>query len=470
MVAPLGLAIGNAYAAGQEPPTLALQAGAAKVEITPPASALNPGDAIRDPLFVRALFIRNGLNCAVLVGADQGNIPTPVVDDAVQRATVALGCPAGNFIVSATHTHSGNTAGLIATGSPTQKQVGDAIVKAAVRARASSRPARVGYGTTEVYLNVNRDLFEGNTWYQGTNRVGPSDKTLAIIEFVGADGLPIGVYMNYAMHPINFYLSGLISADFPGEASRYIERRFPGAIALFSQGASGDQNPLLDRPFNKLASVRTRMPDAHDDRLTTPDGWKVAAQLLNANVAQTAEMKKPITSEEASAYGDAMAQVGEIAASEGALIGESAIDVMKNLIPETSPVAVISSLQESLSCPGRDRVDTSARQGVLPVYTDGEPVNLRLGLLKIGDIAVATVNGEVYSEIAMRLKKQSPSNKLMMVTLANGRANSGYIYSNNAAHHLTFQVIGARLKPGCAEDQIVTRIIDMDRRITRKDR
>jgi neutral ceramidase len=47
------------------------------------------------------------------------------------------------------------------------------------------------------------------------------------------------------------------------------------------------------------------------------------------------------------------------------------------------------------------------------------------------------------------------------VTLANGRANSGYIYSNEAATHLTFQVIGSRLKPGCAEDAIVHAAVDL---------
>ena len=70
----------------------------------------------------------------------------------------------------------------------------------------------------------------------GTQPDGPSDKTLAVVEFLGADNVPIGVYMNYAMHPINFYLSGVISADFPGEASRYVEELFDNrTVAVFSQ-------------------------------------------------------------------------------------------------------------------------------------------------------------------------------------------------------------------------------------------
>ena len=114
------------------------------------------------------------------------------------------------------------------------------IVEAATVAKTRLAPARVGYGTTNVDLNVNRDLFNRKLeWRQEPNPDGPSDKTLAVVEFLGNDNVPIGVYMNYAMHPINLYLSGVISADFPGEASRYIEDLFDNrAVAIFSQGAS----------------------------------------------------------------------------------------------------------------------------------------------------------------------------------------------------------------------------------------
>ena len=48
-----------------------------------------------------------------------------------------------------------------------------------------------------------------------------------------------------------------------------------------------------------------------------------------------------------------------------------------------------------------------------------------------------------------------------MVTLANGMANSGYIYSDEAFSHHTFQVIESTLKPGCAEGKIVTTPLDL---------
>ena len=55
----------------------------------------------------------------------------------------------------------------------------------------------------------------------------------------------------------------------------------------------------------------------------------------------------------------------------------------------------------------------------------------------------------------------APANKTIVVTLANGMANSGYIYSDEAYSHLTFQVIGSRLQPGCAEKKIVSAAIEL---------
>ena len=88
-------------------------------------------------------------------------------------------------------------------------------------------------------------------------------------------------------------------------------------------------------------------------------------------------------------------------------------------------------------------------------------MNLKVGVLRLGDINFATVNGEVHSEIGMRLKADAPASKTIVVTLANGSANSGYIYSDEAYSHLSFQVIGSRLRPGCAAGKIVATAIDL---------
>jgi hypothetical protein len=66
----------------------------------------------------------------------------------------------------------------------------------------------------------------------------------------------------------------------------------------------------------------------------------------------------------------------------------------------------------------------------------------------IDDIAIGTVNAEVFNLIAQRLKKESPLTKTMLVTLTNGMANSGYIPNDAAFGFQTFEVLSSRCKPG----------------------
>ena len=88
-------------------------------------------------------------------------------------------------------------------------------------------------------------------------------------------------------------------------------------------------------------------------------------------------------------------------------------------------------------------------------------MQLRLGALVIGNIALASVNAELYSPIARRLKERSPLSNTVMVTLANGRAGSGYIPDDASYGHYTFQVNGSRLQPGCAESAIANGLAGM---------
>lgn len=446
-----------------------LRAGAHKVDFTPHERDLAvTTDSIRDPLFTRAIVVDDGRTCAVLVAIDLGAASNQIVDDAAARASKSTGCPAQNVVISATHTHSSNTRGL-GQGPPTAKAVADAIVEAATVAKSKLASARVGYGTTTIDLNVNRDLFNRKLeWRQEPNPDGPSDKTLAVVGFLGNDNVPIGVYMNYAMHPINFYLSGVISADFPGEASRYVEDLFDNrTVAIFSQGASGDQNPRDFRSPTNFMGQRTALTQGRGPFLQTVGESPVQGGPSPAgfNAQRASSERQAIPDENLDAYKKVVARTGDYVRMLGSLIGSSAVRVMRESMQHTDTARIWSG-QEVFACPGRVRLDADnpARENVFPGYKDGADVNLKVGLLRIGDIHLTTVNGEVYTQIATRLKSEAPASKTIVVTLANGSANAGYIYSDAAYSHLTFQVIGSRLKPGCAEGKIVSTALDLMRR------
>ena len=313
-----------------------LRAGAAKVQITPKASDLAVAtDSIRDPLFARAIVVDDGTTCVVVVGLDLGGAATAMVTDATTRAAAATGCPPANVLISATHTHSSNTQGL-GQGPPLARTVADAIVQAATTAKSKLAPARVGYGTTRVNLNVNRDLFNSKLeWRQEPNPNGPSDKTLAVVEFLGVDNVPIAVYMNYAMHPINFYLSGVVSADFPGEASRYIEELFDDrTIALFAQGASGDQNPRDFRSPTTFMGQRAALTAGRGpfDQTVATTQVQANAPARGFNAQQASSERQAVPAASLDAYKKTIARTGEYVHMLGTMIGSSAVRVMRESI------------------------------------------------------------------------------------------------------------------------------------------
>lgn len=433
-----------------------LSAGAARVDITPEPAHIPKDEFVLDRLFVRALVISNGRTCAVLVGMDQGIAANEVVAAATKGIATATGCPQSNVVISATHTHSGSTI-FGPGGYPSAERVADAVVQAATKAKAQLRPARIGFGTARVDLNVNRDYFTHGQWLQGPNEQGVSDKTLAVMEVLDMNGQPIAVYMNYAMHPIAFFLSGAISPAFPGAASRYIEDQYPGSVAIFVQGASGNQNPNLLAPMEHLLAVRTGEPWWNDTRITAPSPWLDETGQHNAVTNMFAAVSKPVPPERRAAYEAAIKVEHQLDTAQGVILGQTALNTMLEHIPVLQSDAVIAGASTSFECPGRDRLDAKnpVRQGKLPPYANGAPVVIKEGVLRLGNTYIDWVDGEVYSEISLRLKREAPVKDLMMTTLANGAANSGYIYSNDSDAHLTFQVIGSRLKPGCAEGKIV---------------
>jgi hypothetical protein len=395
-----------------------------------------------EKLYLRAIVIDNGKTRGVLIAADLGGINEEVWADASKRIAAKLTIPVANIILSATHTHSDTPAsetpgpGVARYGSAF---VADVALQAVTAAMSRLEPARVGYDTGEAYLNVNRDAVNPVThlWTQASNLDGPSDKTVAVVTFVRPSGAPIAVYVNYAMHPVSGYLAGFQSGDFAAATSRYVEQAFgDDVVTVFSQGASGDQNPRWLRTGTNAMASRDG---------AAISGYEMVREDIEAPLRSRDAPAKP-------ADAQVLRQLANYMQAQGVILGEEVIRVMSHT-DFGAAGAEIWGKQTTLTCPGRRRLN-SGREGMAGVYEDGDDVNLRLGVLAIGDIAIASLNGEVYSTIGQRVKHESPMSKTIFVTLANGRGNSGYIPDDESYGHQTFQVLGTRLKPGCAESGI----------------
>jgi hypothetical protein len=319
------------------------------------------------------------------------------------------------------------------------------IVESVRLAHQRRVPARVGFGTGVSYINVNRNLIDPQTrrWWEGPNYAGPSDKTVAVVSFETADGEPIAVYYNYAMHAVAAGQLDLVSGDAPGTTSKYIEDAFDDRIvALWSTGAAGDQNPLYYQQTYDLREIRIR--EYAERGIDISNAMPPGGQGLDRNDPTVSRL---------------MAQQQQMILSMGQFLGEEVMHVMRGIDRKQSTLA-LAGVQRVVSCPGRTRLD-SGRAGFAGEYEPAGPVEIRLGLLRLGDIMIGAVNAEVFNLIAQRLKQESPYAQTLLATLTNGSARSGYIPNDAAYGMYTFEVLSSRLQPGCAETAIVDGILDL---------
>jgi neutral ceramidase len=274
------------------------------------------------------------------------------------------------------------------------------VLTAVRRAQAGLQPAKVGFGTGKANVNTNRRAPDGSGgWMLGNNPDDVSDKTVAVIRFETASGEPLAIFSNYAVHGTVLGPGNLqISADLPGATSRVVETHYNDTVvAPWTSGAAGDQDPI----------------------------YRVGTDFKNV-------------------------------AALGQLLGEEVIKVADGI--KTSARARIRGMQKVVTCPGKRTVQSPGPDREYKTE-DSDPVPIRLSLLVINDIAIAGVSGEVLTNIGLRLKRESPFNRTIMVTHCNG--SSGYLPDDAAYDRVSYEIISTRVKRGCAENAIVNGLVEM---------
>jgi len=416
----------------------ALRVGAGKVDITPSQGELPKNSrGVLDRLYARAIVLESGRSIAALVTVDAGGIADAIWKAVTEQIEKELGIPTSNVLLTATHTHS--------AGAQRGTEYPRKIVESVRLARQKLTPARVGYGTGLSYINVNRQVVDSKTgrWSEGPNREGPSDKTVAVLKFESTSGDPIAVYYNYAVHAVIAGQLDQVSADVPGAASNYVEDSFDNSIvAVWSSGAAGDQNPMYYRQTYDLRDIRTK--EYATRGIDISNAMPPGGEGLDRNNPTVARL---------------MNQQRQMVLSMGQFLGEEVLHVMRGIERMNTAVA-LSGSAATVSCPGRERTN-QGRAGFEGSYKESGPVEIRLGLLRIGDVMIGAVNAEVFNPIAERLKRESPYKATMMTTLTNGSARSGYIPDEASYGKYTFEVLSSRLQPGCAESAIVNGILSL---------
>lgn len=371
---------------------------------------------IAEDIFLRVVLADNGETRLVWAVLDLPGVPES--EEVRQLIADCAGVPESSVIYTCTHNHSGLYADNpiferwygepFATKVKTYRKFLREIIPGAVKAAEEDmRPAVMGVKRGFCYLNVNRNEKQlgPKAGTYGFRVDGPTDRDLYVVRFEDEQSEPIAILYNFAVHAcimIHNNPEGKgteISGDFVGRACRIIEKQYGDkAVVMFTSGAAGDMNPLMMSRVN----------------IVEPDG--------------------SITTRELGAAGPVILEF------MGNRLARDILMVNQEIVCANPAPTLWADVQHF-----------SLDSAVIEMPGPSRPVDIRIGLMVLGDTAIIVSNGEVFNQIGRRLKDRTPFRNTMMVTHAGAwigyiRDDSGTgVYEQNAAQ---------------AVDQLVNRFIN----------
>ncbi|WP_076422608.1 neutral/alkaline non-lysosomal ceramidase N-terminal domain-containing protein [Pontibacter lucknowensis] len=224
-----------------------LQAGWAKVNITPPVGSPLAGygkrkglrySTVHDSVWVRTFAFDNGSAEVIFVALDMLIAPMTVAD-ALEKEYAALGLSPGQVYLSATHTHTSfggwgqKLVGRLMAGRYSRQLVQQTtahIVQSIQLARQNKQPAQIGYGIAYAPHLVRNRL---------TGSLAGRDTTIRFFKIEQTSG-KTAVLATFAAHPtILPSMDPVLSRDYPGELVDQLEKSVD--FAAFAAGAVGSQ-------------------------------------------------------------------------------------------------------------------------------------------------------------------------------------------------------------------------------------
>lgn len=436
--------------------TSGLYAGAAQVDITPKVAGYphyrGPSTGVRDPLYAKALVLREGDQAIAIVVCDLLWIERQLSSRVRRLAGEKTGIPYSNILIAATHTHTSpayhsNIREL--TGSlrpPFDKdedmeldEYGASLVKniAGAIADANASATRVyletGTGSAD-NLSFNRRflMHDGKVLTNpgmgnpGILRpAGPVDPEMGIIMIHRvSDNVPIASLTNFSLHADTFGGTAF-SADYPGFLARSLNKRFgKNFISIFAAAACGDINHVDAMQKKRLSS----------EEIGVELGKVVLEQVDNL------ERTDRVSLEGLSDFVYAPCQ--EFSAEELSWAHSENVDPIYNDTKflerrRRLKIRSLERLRRTEAVPPTISID----QWKLPLEVQAFRIS--------DDLAVVGLPGEVFVELGLAIKESSPFKTTLVIELTN--SHIAYVPTRKAFAQGGYETINSRLAPGGGE-------------------
>ncbi|MBT3267594.1 hypothetical protein HN371_10595 [Candidatus Poribacteria bacterium] len=407
-----------------------LTAGAACVDITPPLGTLIPGlfherraEAIHDPLHARSFVVGLGDEAIAVVVCDLIGIKRDQIDRAKAAIEDATGLPPARVLVCCTHTHTGAHTGDDAYTAFVVQRIADAVRLACER----REPAEIGWASgheDRVVFNRRFHMRDGGVRTNpGSGNAdvieaaGPVDPEVGVLCLRRAGGGTVGLLGNYALH----YVGGgdherAVSADYFGWFSQFIQALCGETfVAALANGACGDinNNDVLgtSRPKNDRYQHTKRVAAL----VASAAYWAVSEMELTGDASIGAAIEEVRLQRRAAPTADAVATAEHDGQQTGATMGQRAA---------ARRVA-------------RAGADTSSHALTW------------VQALRIGDVALVGVPGELLVRLGLDIKRRSPFGQTMVLELAND--SIGYLPDLRAFEEGGYEPEASVFQPGVGE-------------------
>ena len=272
------------------------KAGVARTVITPEGplwmggygSRTHESDGKLHDLWAKALALEDASGKkAVLVTLDIVGIPKKISDNIRKELNKKFGLSPAQIILNCSHTHSGPVLDDALTdvyplNDAQSKKIADysrqfekKVIEVASKALQVMAPAQLYSQNGVTRFQVNRRNNNEGTLATQTELKGPGDPGVPVIKVVDGKGKVLAITFGYACHPTVLDLYQW-SGDYPGFAQLELEKMYPGAVALFFQGAGADQNPLprrtvpLARQYGKELAAAVERIMSEEMRILSP--------------------------------------------------------------------------------------------------------------------------------------------------------------------------------------------------------
>jgi hypothetical protein len=254
------------------------QVGIARRDITPDrpiwlqgyAGRDHPSERVDAPLLATAVALKDdGGARFVMVSVDNCGLSESFTQPVLQELETNLQFRPGEVMIISSHTHSGPvTEGPLATIFQLPADAKDEIhrysqflqrqlIAVVGEALADVQPAKLEFGSGRAMFAMNRRVYHGDKVDFGDNLDGPVLWEVPVLKISGTNNILRAILFGYACHGTSVVPEGhdgfTISPEYMGYARQYLETNYPGAIALYITGMSGDINPF---PRKKLLEAK----------------------------------------------------------------------------------------------------------------------------------------------------------------------------------------------------------------------